>query len=63
MKALIMSTILAFSMASFANEPQPAPQGGGEAKVMSRKEAKAECKKEGKKGKDLKACVEEKTKK
>lgn len=66
MKTLIMTSVMALSMATFASEGtqavQPGAKVGQEAVTqVSHKEAKEICKKEGKKGKEYKECIAEKT--
>lgn len=58
-----MLQILLISLALFAENPPPAatPSPAVETPKMTKREAKDECRKEGKVGKDLIACVKEKT--
>lgn len=57
---LIVSTIFVLASAfAFANE-HGAAGGAAAAPKMGKKEAKAACKAEGKKGKELKSCMKEK---
>jgi hypothetical protein len=65
MKMIIAAAMLASSV-SFAQAEQAAPAAAAPAHAekvakMSKKEAKAACKSEGKKGKEMKACMKEKT--
>jgi outer membrane lipoprotein-sorting protein len=67
MKMFIAAAML-ISSVSFAQAPteenapeQAAPAHAEKMMKMSKKEAKAACKAEGKKGKQMKACMKEKT--
>jgi len=52
--AIVLASSFAFAQAPAASEPAPATK-------MTKAQAKKACKSEGKKGKDLKDCVKEKT--
>ena len=60
--AIVLGSSMAFAQHGAAHG---APAGGGDMAAasgkMTKKEARTSCKSEGKKGKELKACVKEKT--